>query len=142
MIRLISGSTRVGNKTFSPDDGVFDAGKESESYLVSRGAAEYVYDNALATVATVNTDEENASPSVNSSETDEGAEGVLDGSADVPEINIGMSAQELREIGKEIGIKFGIGTTKEEMVRVLKEHYGIADDGEEAPDLSAEIPIV
>ncbi len=142
MIRLISGSTRVGNKTFSPDNGAFDAGKESESYIVSRGVAEYVCESAPAPVATVNTDEESISPSVNTSETYEASGGVLDGSADIPEINIGMSAQELREIGKAIGIKFGIGTTKEEMVRVLKEHYGIADNGEEAPDLSAETPIV
>lgn len=140
MIRLISGFTRVGDKIFTPSNGPFDAGKKSEAYLVSCGVAEYV-DNAPVPVATGNTSEESVSPSVNTPEINKSSESDLDSSADIPEINVDMTAQELREIGKTIGVKFGIGTTKEEMVRVLREHYGINGDGEDVPDLSVETPI-
>lgn len=141
MIRLISGSTRVGNNTYTPANGAFKADKESEARLVACNVAEYVQEDASARVATADTDEETTTPNVNTPDDKKAGDGVLGGSENIPEISMDMTAQELREIGKPLGIKFGIGTTKEEMVRILKEHYGIADD-EDVPNINAEAPIV
>ncbi len=141
MIRLISGSTRVGNNTYTPANGAFKADKESEARLVACNVAEYVQDDVSARVATANTGEKASVPSGNTPDDKKANGGVLDSSSNIPEISTDMTAQELRAIGKPIGIKFGIGTTKEEMVKVLKEHYGIADD-EDVPNLDAEVPIV
>ena len=42
MIRLITGVTRLNGRVLRPENGAFEAGKETEAYLVKRGVAVYV----------------------------------------------------------------------------------------------------
>lgn len=70
-----------------------------------------------------------------------------DGTGEFPKYSTDLSVSELRAIAKNVGISFKVGTTKEEMVAVLDEHFGGSEDNGESEDdddfeLSAEEPVV
>lgn len=76
------------------DDEPFALTQEQEARLVGLGVAEYVT-------------EPQELP-----ELPDGVEGI-------PEYNIGMKADELREIAKLMGLTFKVGTTKQEMIDAM-----------------------
>ncbi len=131
MIRLISGSTRIGSKVVTPDYGVFLTDKTTESRLVSLGVAEFVDMEVATPVIGANEDEtgDNKSghemPSENDSEGDIGTAGY----------GVNSTVAELRRIAKENGITFEAGATKEDMVKALDEFFS------NVPALDVEEPI-
>ena len=129
MIRMISGTTRIGNKTYSASSGCFEADPEVEAHLIACGVAVAVTEG----VATLILDggEENISANDTPEYSgEESAEGI-------PAYDENTSAKELREIGKKVGIKLPVGINKAEMRRLLDEYFY----GDE-PDLSAAEPLV
>lgn len=129
MIRMINGTTRIGNKIYSASDGCFEADAETEARLIARGVAVAVSGGV-------------ATPVVYGDEVDKGSGKTPEYSGaesadDVPAYDENTSAKELREIGKKVGIKLPVGINKAEMRRLLDEYfYG------DAPDLSASGPLV
>lgn len=139
MIRLISGSTRIGANLYTPANGAFTAAPEMEKRLVEANVAVYV-----TGVATAQDGQEDKKTSDNTSETESSLNGVEDAvtsDGDIPEYNVDMTVNQLREIGKASGIKFKVGMTKEEMVAELDRIYGLDEDDEDALDLTAADPI-
>ena len=105
------------NETFEVDD------IEGER-LISDGIAERVDGG----VATPSVERKEVEPSENAPLSEIMAEGDFGA-----EYSINSSVSELRKIGKENGITFKVGTTKEEMVRALDEFFS-----SDAPQLGAE----
>ncbi len=129
MIRMISGTTRIGNRTYSASDGCFETDAETEARLIARGVAVAVNGGV-------------ATPIFHGDERDRGSENTpecsgVESADDVPAYDENTSAKELREIGNKVGIKFPFGINKEKMRELLDEYfYG------DAPDLSASEPLV
>ena len=86
------------------DDEPFALTQEQEARLVGLGVAEYVTEPQEL------------------SELPDGVEGI-------PEYNIGMKADELREIAKLMGLTFKVGTTKQEMIDAMDDF--LAENSEE-----------
>ncbi len=128
MIRMISGTTRIGNKTYKASD-VFEADKETEERLIAQGAA-VACDGDVATpvLDVVGADAPaNETPEYSDAESAD----------DIPAYDENTSAKELREIGKKVGIKFPVGINKAEMRGRLDEHFF-----GNKPDLSAADPLI
>lgn len=118
MIKIIKGvygyltpEGRVKPKT--PADEPFTLTAEQESRLVGLGVAKYV-----------NAPEPAKEPEAEPVEPEKDLEN--------------MTAKELRELGKEFGLTFKVGTTKAEMVKAIKvaqdgETEDAEDDGDEPP---------
>lgn len=137
MIRIINGTTRIGNEVFTSSSGNIEADEAVESRLVSLGIAEYV-----TPVATPITDDFKSVPSENASETEEPAESLYEGEADeavddtsIPEYSIDSPMSELRALMKENGLSAKVGITKADMVAALDEIFS------DAPVLNAEEPV-
>lgn len=113
--------------------------------LVSLGIAEII----AVGVATPKFDDETASTSENTSEAEGRKKGEESASgntasgmlyAERPIYDGNTKASELREVGKNVGIKFSVGTTKEKMIAALDDYFDayLSD----SPSLSAEEPLV
>ena len=143
MIRMISGTTRIGNKYYNASDGAFEADEHTESRLVSRGVAEYVGKG----VAMPLIGEETTTSGVNKPEDKNRAEDAviaLSGEEDIPgtarpKYDRNTKASELREIGKKYGISFSVGTSKDKMIEQLDAFF--VDYFADAPTLSVEEPL-
>lgn len=129
--------TKLGVRTKGPNDEAFEVDDNEAKRLVDLGVAKYIGDTPVAT-GEEDANEDNAG--VNPPESEEDAEGEYegDGTTDIPEYSIESAVSDLRVIAKSVGITFKVGTTKEDMVKALDEHFGAMD----APDLSAETPVV
>ena len=111
--------------------------------LVSLGVAEIIEER----VATPQIDEETEDAGENTPEDenrDEDAEDALEDTrppayTERPEYDGSTKATELREIGKNIGIVFPFGTTKEKMIEQLDAYFD--DYFGETLDLDAEDPL-
>lgn len=114
-IKNADGSIRV--KGMGPKDGPFSIDPEKEAKLVSKGVACYVENHSAET------------------EPDELPE-LPDGVIPIPEYNEGMTAKQLREIGKLCGLTFKIGMSKAEMVDALDAH--IAENAVDTDDADPE----
>ncbi|NLH01178.1 MAG: hypothetical protein GX488_04630 [Clostridiales bacterium] len=88
----------------------FELAPEQEARLVEQGIAIYV---------------------------DGGRTSLPEGVAGVPEYDENTSVSDLREIGKMLGLKFKVGTTKAEMIAMLDDYFtdhsenGDGEDGNE-----------
>ena len=112
MIRMTSGV--YGSKDPKrPDDGPFELPAEQEARLVARGVAKYVDAPAAADHAPIGFDETPEAP---------GLSDLPEDVTPIPEYHTGMTAKELRDIGKLCGLTFKVGMSKEEMVAALDEH--------------------
>lgn len=99
MIKIIKGTYGYMDKNGivrpkTADDAPFELTPEQEARLVDLGVAEYV-----------------TAPE-ELPDLPEGVEGI-------PEYNVGMKADELREIAKTMGLTFKAGTTKQEIVDAM-----------------------
>ena len=131
MIRIKSGvyGAKDGMKRSSDDP--FSLSVEEEARLVARGVAEYVAETAP----------------IGFDETPPELPELPDGVTAIPEYSAGMTAKELRDIGKMCGLTFKVGMSKEQMVAALDAHIEahtvdeaepVTEDTEEvAPDEDA-----
>lgn len=126
MIRIIKGVYGYLNengvvKPKTPEDKPFELTKEQEARLVGLGVAEYVEAEAYP----IGFDEQ-PPEDIESEET--------------KPLN-DMTAKELRELGKEYGLTFRVGMTKDEMKKEILDKWqdeeaaeAAEDDGEELPE--------
>lgn len=88
---------------------------------------------------------EDSEPSQNFKGTKEKPEGTpIKSPADADDLsyNANSSVQDLRRIGKAVGLIFGVGVTKANMIAALDEFFGKEPEGDEpAPDISVEDPV-
>lgn len=112
MIKIVSGTYGYQDKNGivkakTPDDAPFSLEKSQEKRLVDLGVAVYV---------------------------DQEPDQVED---DVPVFDENTNANELRKIAKSMDIAFPVGTTKKEMVEILREHTEetAIDDDLEMPNI-------
>ncbi len=93
---------------------------EEAERLVSLGYAEIIGDG----VATPQITEEEANTVENTHNTDHGLKEAETACIDeCPDYSVSMKASELREIANRFGIRFKVGTSKEEMVAKLDEYF-------------------
>lgn len=65
---------------------------------------------------------------------DDGSTKLPEGVVGIPEYSVDMKAEELRTIGKELGLTFKAGTTKAEMVEQMDAFLSENTDDEEVED--------
>ena len=122
-------------KAMDKNSGPFEAGAEQETRLIRLGLAVRVEDGEPAPVEDdVDTDAPIGFDEVPPEDFDEGDAG--DGPIDLETLN----AKELREIGKQYGLTFKVGTTKDDMVAAITNAQAEAvevEDGEPAPVFDA-----
>lgn len=122
MIKLISGT--YGSKPPKrPGDGPFELTAEEEARLVRRGVARYVSEIPTVDPTPIGFDE------------------TPDDADSIPEYSADMKVEELREIGKQCGLTFKIGMTKDEMVSALDAHFGETTE-DDAPVFNAADAVV
>ena len=81
MIRMISGATRIGDKTYRPSDGAFSVDEDIEKRLVAAGVAVVAEGTALTDVATGSKAEDDNGAGNNMSDSENGTETTEDGSS-------------------------------------------------------------
>ncbi len=137
-VKIISGyygyHTKFGVKAIGPKDDPIDLPDDEAEALIGSGIAVYVPD---AFVATAPESDENAHAGENTDDEVNGADAENE-SREIPQFSTDMKATELRAIAKTEGIIFAVGSSKEDMVDTLTEHFY----GGDAPELAAEAPIV
>ena len=113
MIKIVSGTYGYQDKNGivkakTPDDAPFSLEKSQEKRLVDLGVAVYV---------------------------DQEPDQVEDDN--MPAFDENTNANELRKIAKSMDIAFPVGTTKKEMVEILREHMedSVVDDDLEMPGI-------
>ena len=168
MIEMISGVTRVGNRTYSPADGPVTLDSDAEKWLISAGVARHVYPD-METERGI-TDDLRGSDGVSDAgqgETLPNAESVTEG-AETPETAadsgndhapaaeseavfydekelLDMTNARLKEIAEGMDIDTSAMRKKADYVEAILNQQavdsgGTADD-EEPPDLGAEEPV-
>lgn len=112
-------------------DDPFELTPEMESRLVRLGVAEYVR-NVKPAPEAQNEEPVNSAPAEDEPQEESPTDGIS--LAD-------LSAKELREIGKEYGLSFKVGMTKDDMVKAIEAAEAELDaddaDGEPAPVFDA-----
>lgn len=131
MIKMKSGASLVGETLMTPSTGAFETEKAIESRLVSLGVAEYVSTPTVANTVGAYM----ARASDNKVETENAVESVLGAMESICTYSIESPVTYLRKLAKENGINFKVGITKEEMVKLLDEHFN------DVPNLEIEEPI-
>lgn len=142
MIRLICGSTRIGDEIFTPKSDSFSADNEIEKRLVALGVAEYKgvpeYPNNKDSEdipannpegigeSTGNEDEDDSKDYGNDEESGE--------TDDTPEYSQENTNAELQAIADEWGIELPNRASKAQILEILDSHFG------NAPKLSAREP--
>ena len=108
MIKIVSGvyGHQVNGRVYPKDSNSapFELTHEQEARLVNLGVAVYV---------------------------DDGSTKLPEGVSGIPEYSTSMKADELREIGKMMGLTFKVGTTKAEMVEQMDAFLAEHIDGED-----------
>ena len=103
--------------------------------LVALGVAEIIAEE----VATPEFAGEKGFPGKSLSENEEGEKNGKIPCAERPKYGENTKASELREIGKSVGVKFSVGTTKEDMIAKLDEYFDACFS--DSIDLTAEEPL-
>lgn len=142
MIRMIRGvfGLPVNGiiKAMDKNSGLFEAGAEQEARLIRLGLAVRVEDggNEPAPVETVDTTTpigfDEIPPEDFTEDEAEIAEELIDLKT--------LSAKELRALGKEYGLTFKVGMTKDEMAEAIEAaqiELALGEDGEPAPEFDA-----
>lgn len=123
MIRMISGSTRIGKRIYTPVDGCFEAAPEVEERLVAQKVAVFVPEKRTKDVATP--------PAGSGEET-----GHLD-----PEQLSALTCDKLRALAEDMGISTGKLKTKAQLIDAITAAEVTPGDGDLPPILSAEAPV-
>lgn len=142
MIRLICGSTRIGDEIFTPKSGAFFADNEIEKRLVALGVAEYErvpkYPNNKDSEDIPANNPEGIGESTGNEDEDDSKDYGNDdenGETDnTPEYSQESTKAELQAIASEWGIELPNSANKTQMLEILDDYFG------KAPELSAKEP--
>lgn len=140
MIKMISGSTRIGKRTYSPVDGCFEAAPDVEARLVAQKVAVFVPEEHAEDVATppAGSDENQAvddTTALNDAAEDEET-GHLD-----PEQLSALTCDRLRALAEDMGISTGKLKTKAQLIDAIIS-MPVVPGNDAPPTLSAEPPVV
>lgn len=158
MIKLISGSTRIGSTVFTPESGVFSADKEIEERLVALNAAVFVHEMSGENEKVSSEADKSLKANNGSADNENDPESICEGDAEIFDGSFNVSEEkpdhvydlsydtnssvsDLRKIGKAVGLTFPVGTTKKDMLAVLDSYFGQSDTEAPSLDISAEEPV-
>lgn len=146
MVRMISGSTRIGKRTYTSADGFFEAAPEVERRLVLLGVAEYAAKALYEPVATDAAPVAGDTPCADMPSEENGAESDAEAHLDPEQLKTLTNAK-LTELAKEMGIDTAKLKTKAQLISAitdvpLEDAIAEDDDGEAPPVLTPEAPIV
>lgn len=144
MVRMTCGSTRIGKRTYTPADGLFEAAPEVEQRLVARGVAEYAGQPASAVVASDGTGESGDVPCADMPSEENGAESGAEAHLDAEQLQE-MTVAQLKELAAELGIGTAKLRKKDDLIAAIvavpvEPGEEISED--DLPDLSAAAPVV
>lgn len=144
MVRMTCGSTRIGKRTYTPADGLFEATPEVEQRLVARGVAEYADQPASAFVASGSTDEKSDTPSADMPVDESGAEGDAEAHLDAEQLQE-MTVVQLTALATDLGIDTAKLRRKDDFIAAISAvsvQWGEEAAEEDLPELSAAAPVV
>lgn len=149
MIRMISGSTRIGKRIYTPVDGCFEAAPEVEERLVAQKVAVFVPEERAEDVATPPAGSDENQAGDDTTALDNAAENEETGHL-APEQLKTMTNDKLRELAKDMGIDTAKLKTKAQLIAAIAEvplEDAISEDddarsGEVPPALEPEAPVV
>lgn len=143
MVRMISGSTRIGKRTYTPADGFFEAAPEAEQRLVLLGVAEYDAETASEPVATDAVPASGDAPCVDMPSEENGAESDAAAHLDAEQFQT-LTVAKLKAMAEEMGIATAKLKKKDDLIAAITAvsvEPGAA--GEDTPPaLGLEAPIV
>lgn len=137
MIRMISGSTRIGKRIYTPVDGCFEATPEVEERLVTQKVAVFVPEKHAEDVATPPAGSDDDQTGNGSAALGNGAEaGYL-----APEQLSALTCDRLRALAEDMGISTGKLKTKAQLIDAIISKP-VVPGNDAPPTLSAEPPVV
>ena len=144
MIILTTGATRIGSRLLCPADGPFEADPKVEARLVRAGVAEYYSAEPVITACDVPVNDE---AGIDPDEYAPVIEGDGEGESveyPSPYTEEGLMLKTNKEleniITTELGLELPKKANKAALVKLIMDYYSI--DGEEPPELGAEVPEV
>lgn len=140
MIRMISGSTRIGKRTYSPVDGCFEAAPDVEARLVAQKVAAFVPTEHVVGVATPPVGADDDQTGNGSAALGNGAEGAEAGYL-APEQLSALTCDRLRALAEDMGISTGKLKTKAQLIDAIISKP-VVPGNDAPPTLSAEPPVV
>lgn len=143
MVRMISGSTRIGKRTYTPADGFFEAAPEAEQRLVLLGVAEYDAETASEPVATDAAPASGDAPCVDMPSEENGAESDTEAHLDAEQFRA-LTVAQLKAMAEEMGIATAKLKKKDDLIAAITAvsvEPGAADE-DTPPALGLEAPIV
>lgn len=143
MVRMISGSTRIGKRTYTPADGFFKAAPEVEQRLVRLGVAEYAAKALYEPVATDAAPVAGDTPCVDMPSEENGAERDAEAHLDAEQLQA-LTVAQLRAMAEEMGIATAKLKKKDDLIAAIAAvpvEPGAADE-DTPPALDLEAPIV
>lgn len=140
MIRMISGSTRIGKRIYTPVDGCFEAAPEVEERLVAQKVAVFVPEKRTEDVATPPAGSDENQAGDDTAVLYDAAEGEETGHLD-PEQLSALTCDKLRALAEDMGISTGKLKTKAQLIDAITAVEVIPGDGDLPPVLSAEAPV-
>lgn len=143
MIKLISGTTRIGRTTMTPADGWFYAPSEVEKRLVALGVAVFCTDSPGEAVATPAESGDAPDAGENPPEDESGAEGAETARLGPGQLQALTNAK-LRELAEDMGIDAGKLKTKAQLIEAIAAVDVVPGepDGEAPPELAPEAPVL
>jgi hypothetical protein len=149
MIRMISGSTRIGKRIYTPVDGCFEATPEVEERLVAQKVAVFVPEEHAEDVATPPAGSDENQACGDTAALNDAAEGEETGHLDPEQLKT-MTNDKLRELAQDMGIDTAKLKTKAQLIAAIAEvplEDAISEDddarsGEVPPALEPEAPVV
>lgn len=143
MVRMISGSTRIGKRTYTPADGFFEAAPEVEQRLVLLGVAEYDTETVSEPVATDAAPASGDAPCVDMPSEENGAESDTEAHLDAEQLQT-LTVAQLKAMAEEMGIATAKLKKKDDLIAAITAvsvEPGAADE-DIPPALDLEAPIV
>lgn len=143
MVRMISGSTRIGKRTYTPADGFFEAATEAEQRLVLLGVAEYDAETVSEPVATDAVPASGDAPGVDMPSEENGAESDAAAHLDAEQFRT-LTVAQLKAMAEEMGIATAKLKKKDDLIAAITAvsvEPGAADE-DTPPALGLEAPIV
>lgn len=149
MIRMISGSTRIGKRIYTPVDGCFEATPEVEERLVAQKVAVFVPEEHAEDVATPPAGSDENQACGDTAALNDAAEGEETGHLDPEQLKT-MTNGKLCELAQDMGIDTAKLKTKAQLIAAIAEvplEDAISEDddarsGEVPPALEPEAPVV
>lgn len=143
MVRMISGSTRIGKRIYTPADGFFEAATEVEQRLVLLGVAEYDAEMVSEPVATDAAPASGDTTCVDMPSEENGAENDAEAHLDAEQLQA-LTVAQLKAMAEEMGIATAKLKKKDDLIAAITAvpvEPGAADE-DTPPALGLEAPIV